>query len=176
VCFTYDPAAFRKPANLRLFHGGSTGGWTDITTSNDLARGVICGSTPSFSPFVLAELAYDVTGFFAPVDNPGATNVTNRVKAGAAVPVKFSLGDDFGLGILATGSPSSQSIACGGLTSVDAIEETVSAGESGLTYDAVNRQYVYVWKTTKTWAGSCRRFTLALKDGSMRTALFTFTR
>jgi len=39
------------------------------------------------------------------VDNPPTKNV---VKAGAAVPVKFSLGGDRGLNIFASTSPSSQ--------------------------------------------------------------------
>jgi hypothetical protein len=40
----------------------------------------------------------------------------------------------------------------------------------------VSRTYSYVWKTTASWAGTCRQFTLGLKDGSTRTALFDFRR
>jgi hypothetical protein len=31
-----------------------------------------------------------------------------------------------------------------------------------------------VWKTRDTWAGTCRRFTLTLDDGTTRTSLFRF--
>ena len=176
VCFAYDPAAFHKPGNLRLFHGNAGGGWTDVTTSNNLS-GTICGSVTSFSPFVFAELLYDFTGFLAPVDNPGSgtTPVVNSIKPGSAVPVKFTLGGDMGLGVLATGAPTSAAYACA--TGIDApVEQTVSANASGLTYDAVLAQYSYVWKTDKAWAGTCRRFTLTLKDGTVHEALFKFVR
>ena len=49
------------------------------------------------------------TGFFSPVDNPPALNT---MKAGAAVPVKFSLAGDQGLAIFAAGYPNSIRIAC----------------------------------------------------------------
>ena len=42
------------------------------------------------------------TGFLQPVDNPPTVNT---VKAGSAVPIKFSLGGNRGLAILAPGSP-----------------------------------------------------------------------
>ena len=40
---------------------------------------------------ILDEEVFPVSGFLAPVDAPP---VVNSVKAGAAVPVKFSLGGD----------------------------------------------------------------------------------
>ena len=114
---------------------------------------------------------YDFSGFFAPVDNEPTMNTT---KAGSAVPVKFSLGGDFGLGILAAGSPSSVEVTCDSGADVDEIEATLTAGGSGLRYDAVSGTYAYVWKTKDTWAGTCRRFTLTLGDGTTRTAVFRF--
>lgn len=115
--------------------------------------------------------AYDFSGFFAPVNNEPTANTT---KAGAAVPVKFSLGGDFGLGILVTGSPSSVSVNCDTGVEADEIETTVSAGSSSLQYDPDAGVYTYVWKTAKAWADSCRRFKLTLDDGTVRTALFRF--
>ena len=69
-------------------------------------------------------------------------------KAGSAIPVKFSLAGDRGLGILAAGSPMTSVIDCGDLSDLDNIEGTVNAGGSSLTYDAASGQYVYVWKPT----------------------------
>ena len=98
------------------------------------------------------------------------------MKAGAAVPIKFNLGGDQGLAIFLAGSPKSQAVACTTGIPSDTVEETVSAGGSSLTYDALSQRYTYVWKTDKTWATTCRQFTLGLKDGSTRTALFRFTK
>jgi hypothetical protein len=176
VCFSYSEINLAKPANLKLFHGNPGGTWTDVTTSNNTATRVICGSVTSLSPFVLAELRYDFTGFLQPVDNPGATNTVNRVKAGAAVPVKFSLGGAVGLDIFAAGNPGSKVVACGSLAEVDNIEQTSTAGASSLSYDPASGQYTYVWKTDKAWASTCRQLVVGLKDGTTHSALFNFVK
>ena len=113
---------------------------------------------------------FNFTGFFAPVDNPP---LVNTLKAGSAVPVKFSLGGNRGLTIFAAGYPKSQPIACNTGSPTDSIEETVTAGGSTLTYDATTDQYKYVWKTDKTWKG-CRQLILQFTDGTTKIALFEF--
>jgi uncharacterized delta-60 repeat protein len=113
------------------------------------------------------------TGFFAPIDNGG---VLNTLKAGSAVPVKFSLGGNKGLAILASGSPSSQKILCDSSAPTDQVEETSTAGSSSLSYDATSDRYNYVWKTDKAWADSCRVLTVTLIDGTSHTAKFKFTK
>jgi Glycine rich protein len=112
---------------------------------------------------------YSFTGFFSPVDNRPTVNM---VKAGASVPVKFSLAGDQGLGILAAGSPVSQRIACDSSAPLEPIEETATAGSSGLQYDAFTDRYTYVWKTLKGWANSCRQLNVKLDDGSDHLASF----
>src|SRR5262249_38507720 len=77
---------------------------------------------------------YNFTGFFPPVDN---TPVLNRVKAGSAIPVKFSLGCNQGLNIFASGFPISGTIHCDNQDPIDDIEQTVNAGGSSLNYDPV---------------------------------------
>jgi hypothetical protein len=52
----------------------------------------------------------------------------------------------------------------------------VTAGASGLKYDAANDQYTYTWKTDKKWAGTCRELVLDFVDGSRQTLTFTFTK
>jgi hypothetical protein len=111
------------------------------------------------------------TGFFQPVDNPPATN---SVKAGRAIPIKFSLGGNFGLGVLPGGSPSSRQVTCTSGAAVGAIEQTVTAGASSLQYDQTSNQYTYAWKTEKSWAGTCRQFYLTLNDRSAHGATFQF--
>jgi hypothetical protein len=117
--------------------------------------------------------SYPFGGFFEPVNNPPTVNVA---KAGSAIPVKFSLGGDRGLSILAENSPGSQAISCVTGAPSDEIETTVSAGSSSLTYDAATGQYVYVWKTEKAWASTCRRLDVTLTDGTIHSASFQFKR
>jgi hypothetical protein len=114
---------------------------------------------------------YDFTGFFQPVDN---LPTYNAVKAGSAVPVKFSLNGDQGLNIFAVGFPKSVQIANDVTAPVELIgaTETVTAGNSSLSYDVEEDQYVYVWKTDKAWAGTCRQLQVKLNDGTIHVANF----
>jgi len=107
-------------------------------------------------------------GFFSPVDNQPTVNA---VRAGSSVPVKFSLGGDQGLAILAGGSPISQRVGCT-TGSVDDIEETVTAGASQLSYDTVSGLYSYIWKTDRSSTGTCRQLVLKLADGTSHAADF----
>ncbi|WP_181952603.1 PxKF domain-containing protein [Vulcaniibacterium gelatinicum] len=121
----------------------------------------------------IVQVSYAWTGFFRPVDN---APTLNTVRAGSAVPVKFSLGGDMGLAIFAAGHPRAALMACASGAVEDVVEETVTAGGSTLTYDAVAKQYVYVWKTDKAWAGSCRQLQIRFADGSLRVANFKLTK
>jgi hypothetical protein len=118
-------------------------------------------------------VSYSWNGFFQPVDN---IPVLNRVKAGSAIPVKFSLGCNQGLNIFAAGFPQSGTMQCDSHDPIDDIEDTVNAGNSSLTYDPVANQYIYVWKTDKAWGGTCRQLTVKLADGTYHYAFFNFTR
>ena len=125
----------------------------------------------------VAECTYSViylwTGFFQPVDN----NNLNVAKAGSAIPVKFNLGGYQGLAIFAVGFPSSIQINCSSIDETpDAIEETVNAGGSSLTYDQTASQYMYVWKSEKSWAGTCRRLDVKLNDGTKHVAFFKWNK
>ncbi|MCC5867297.1 MAG: PxKF domain-containing protein [Gammaproteobacteria bacterium] len=117
------------------------------------------------------DVRYPFTGFFRPVDN---LPVVNRVRAGQAVPLRFSLGGDVGLGILADASPYTQAVGCTTAAVVTDVEETVTAGGSTLSYDPLTGQYIYVWKTPRAFANSCRRLTIALIDGTTHSAHFEF--
>jgi hypothetical protein len=138
---------------------------------------VTCSAQDGRTPANVATLGFRVhvtyawTGFFKPIDN---LPVWNAVKAGSAVPVKFSLGGNQGLDILAAGSPSSGMVACDASAPADEVSETVTAGQSSLTYDAAANQYVYVWKTEKGWANSCRALQVKLRDGRSYWAVFQF--
>lgn len=112
---------------------------------------------------------YNFTGFFSPVNN---TPTLNSVNAGRAIPVKFSLSGDKGLNIFAPNNPYSVSFNCNtNDPGVDVIE-TLTAGGSSLTFSG--GQYIYVWKTESSWAGTCRQLVVTLNDGSVHVANFKF--
>lgn len=151
-----------SPASGSEFGMGST----EVKCSAQDATGNKAGS--SFH----VNVSYNFGGFLRPIDNVPTVNV---VKAGQAIPVKFSLGGNQGLGIFATGYPKVIVTGCTG-TLLDAIEETVTAGNSSLQYDAGAGQYIYVWKTDKAWAATCRQLVVKFVDGSTQVANFNFTR
>jgi len=114
---------------------------------------------------------YPFNGFFSPVDNEPVFNVA---KAGSAIPVIFSLNGNQGLNIFASGYPRSQTIACDASAPADGIESTVTAGGSSLSYNASSGRYTYIWKTDKSWTGTCRALIVKLQDGTVHRADFKF--
>jgi hypothetical protein len=114
-------------------------------------------------------LHYAFSGYQAPVDNP---QIVNAVKAGVGVPVKFSLGGDRGLNILFR-NPTSTAYTCETGAPIDVLE-TEASGGSGLAYDPATDTYTYVWKTLKSWSSTCRELDLTFRDGTFRTADFSF--
>ena len=149
------------PASGSVFPVGTT---TVHATADDGA-----GHTSECSFTVTVQ--YSFAGFFPPVANLPALNL---VQAGRAIPVKFSLSGDKGLGIFGPGSPSSGPIACNSGDPATVLEETVTAGGSSLSYNPVADQYIYVWKTEAAWAGTCRQLVVQLNDGSIHRANFKF--
>jgi HYR domain len=152
-----------SPASGSAFPAGST---TVSCSATDAHNNPATGS-------FTVTVVYGWAGFFQPVDN---LPTVNAVKAGSAIPVKFSLSGNQGLNIFKAGSPASASYACSGTAPTDAIEQTVTAGNSSLSYDSTTDQYVYVWKTDKGWAGSCRALVVKLADNTTKTANFQFTK
>jgi hypothetical protein len=128
------------------------------------------GNTNSAS--VIYTVQYDFGGWLAPLN---ALPTRNTVKAGRAVPVKFSLGGDQGLNIFSGTGPGTGSLSCTAVAT-DPVEETLTAGSSSLSYDASTGLYTYVWKTETGWANTCRSFRLNLRDGSTHQISFQFTK
>ena len=126
-----------------------------------------------YSFVATGTVRYNWSGFFSPVDNEDV----NIAKAGRAIPLKFSLDGYQGLEseIFATDYPKSIRIKC--LETDDFVPDelpTVAAGKSSLSYNADADQYIYVWKTLKIWAGTCRKLVILLNDGTSLEADFTF--
>lgn len=133
-----------------------------VTVSDDDAGEGIATHTVS--------ILYVWSGFFAPVDNAPAVNVA---KAGSAIPIKFGLDGNQGLDVLASGSPGSRLAQCEGAPIGESVA-THSPGASRLSYDVGAAQYQYVWKTERTWAGTCRQLIVRLADGTLHRTEFRF--
>jgi hypothetical protein len=112
---------------------------------------------------------YELSGFFAPIDNTGP----NSAQAGKTVPVKWHVTDSEGTPV---DDPAHfESVTSFGDTCesepTDAIE--TYAGQSGLQYLG-NGDWQFNWKTSKDYASQCRTLKLTLSDGSTLTAEFQF--
>jgi hypothetical protein len=160
-CDTQDAlSGVATPASLSLAGGNANG----VGTFTATCSGAIDNAGNSASVSATYGVIYNWSGFFRPVDN---LPTLNQTKAGSAIPVKFSLNGNQGLNIFAADYPKSVETACDSTAPVEAIEETVTAGLSSLSYDASEDQYVYVWKTDKKWAGTCRQLVVRLNDNIM---------
>ena len=169
-CSTTDALSGVATQATLSITGGNPDGTGSFTAT---CSGATDNAGNSGSATVTYNVAYNWTGFFQPVDNLPTVNTVN---AGQAIPVKFSLGGNYGLNIFATGYPASQQVSCGGNGggSTSPIEETVTAGNSSLQYEPGTQRYIYVWKTDKAWAGTCRQLIVKLIDGTEHTAFFQF--
>jgi hypothetical protein len=159
------------PPGLTLSSAGSlSGASTTIGSFSFIVEATDAnGSTGSQSYTIV--ITYNFTGFFQPVDNHPALNVA---RAGSATPIKFSLGGDQGLNIFAAGYPTSRPIACDSSALLDPVEETATAGSSGLSYNPATNTYTYVWKSVKSWSGTCRQLMVKFDDGTDHAANFKF--
>lgn len=102
-------------------------------------------------------------GFFLPVRN---LPVVNRVTAGRGVPVKFLVEGGPGLPYMRS-LPESCRAAVPEMT----VNETVAAEASSLRVHGTS--YTYLWKTSASWAGTCRRLVVTV-GGTTHEAIFHF--
>jgi hypothetical protein len=107
------------------------------------------------------------TGFFLPVRNQP---FLNTALAGSAIPIKFTIGGYRGLRVMRN-EPTSVEVSCpAGAPQNTVLPLIASAG--GLR--SMGYSYTYVWKTDRSWGGTCRKFMLTLADGSTHEATFRF--
>lgn len=151
-------------ANGAAIDTASVGAKTFTVTAEDNAGNISVEE-------VTYNVIYNFGGFTQPVENLPTLNIAN---AGSAIPVKFSLSGYQGFGIFAAGYPASGKIACDAHEPGSEIEETATPGGSTLSYNPTYDQYSYVWKTDKSWKGSCRMLVVRLNDGTNHFAKFRF--
>jgi hypothetical protein len=116
-------------------------------------------------------ITYSWSGFLAPIIG----SQVNVAAAGQSIPLQFSLGGNQGLSIFAPNYPASVGENCAGWSQLpDNPILTDTAGGSGLQYDPTSNTYTYVWKTAKSWSGSCRQLQVGLNDGTIHTVNVQF--
>jgi hypothetical protein len=150
---------------------GSGGGMFSVTETSHTWTSTHSDAFDVFYQGTTQTPAFNFTGFFPPVDNPPTLN---QVNGGQAIPMQFSLGGNYGLNIIAPGYPTATQISCSTGTTVNSGTLTDTAGSSGLQYDSSTGTYTYVWKTSKSWVGTCQQFDLRLNDGTDHIADFQF--
>jgi hypothetical protein len=156
---TADDAVSGLKSCVVTGYGTGVGSHTMTATATDKA-GRTATATRTYT--VAAATA---KGFYQPVD---MGNVTNTVKGGSTVPLKFEL---FGgatnteqKNVSAVTSVSAKQITCGTTPgSSDAIEEIVSTNATGLRFDTTGDQFIYNWKTSKS-PGTCYLVTMTAAD------------
>ena len=111
-------------------------------------------------------------GFYLPVRN---MPVQNKITSGRAVPVKFSISGNQSQTALA-GTPTSMEVPCVQGMPEQPVEQTLDLRGSRLEFTRGTGEYRYYWKTSASWAGTCRKLVVTLVDGSTHEALFRFPR
>jgi uncharacterized repeat protein (TIGR03803 family) len=156
--------AYTPPAGTVLGVGAGQALSVRFTPTDEVHYGPASAS-------VTIDVRYEFIGFLGSVGNPPALN---QASAGQVVQIRFALGGDQGLSILAAGSPSVQRVSCAAFAPLGGIEAAVAAGSKALRYAPGTGQYSYRWKTDPSWAGNCEELTLELIDGTLHRALFRF--
>jgi hypothetical protein len=119
---------------------------------------------------VAAALNFD--GWYSPVKNP---TTLNKQTAGSAVPMKWRLFKASGQEVTDPASVTgirSYAINCTSRSRTDSSQETVALGKNVVTYDAQAKQFIFNWKTQKTWVTSCRRLEVTFSGGLTKYADF----
>ncbi|MBL8031460.1 MAG: PxKF domain-containing protein [Candidatus Doudnabacteria bacterium] len=190
IAFTLDQSQLngRNPNEISIFRDGKPAGQClspnfadpdacikSVTTAPNGDVTIAVNSSHAsqwvFGTRQSAEPAFTFKKFKKPIVPSPKLNKDD--KAGSAITVKFSLGGDFGLGVLAEGSPSSQKVNCNTLELKGDPTPTIAANGKQLKING-NDYYRYDWKTLKDWSGTCRQFKLTFTTGETAVAYFKF--
>jgi len=139
-------------------------GDVSITVNSSHASQWVFGTKQSAQP------AFTFQGFKKPIL---ASPELNKNEAGSAIPVKFSLGGDYGLDVLTADSPTSQKVNCTTLQPKGDETPAVAANKKDLKING-NDYYRYDWKTLKSWSGTCRELKFTFTTGETASAFFKF--
>ncbi len=138
-------------------------------TYNVVGTDLSGASTPHVVPYVV-HFAFD--GFKQPVENAKL----NVAKAGSTIPLKWQLRDAAGAfqrDLNSVTSITSRANKCPA-AATDPLPDQVTENVTALRYDATAEQFIFNLKTQKGWVGTCRTAYVALADGTVHTAAFSF--
>jgi len=119
-------------------------------------------------PEVSFRTRYNLSGFFGRIKAPPKVN---GVTAGTFVPLRFSLGGFYGGDIFEPGFPKVNTVACPNQPETP-ITETAPGTGPVLIYNGITKNYIYIWRTERTWRNSCRELVMRFNDGSELRAIF----
>lgn len=117
---------------------------------------------------------YELSGFLAPVINPGAVNMG---KAGRTYPIKFQLKDEDGnfvSSLDAVESITYRAAQCGAFNNTTSAGLlAVANGKNQLKFDAGSNSYHYNWASP---SAGCYALRVTLKTGQVQQAYFNLTK
>ena len=159
-------------AGVATFSGMSTSAVGAVTFRFTLVDPTATPPLPTVETGIVTSL-YPVSesGFYlVPVDNLPAVNT---IEGGSMVPVKFTIGGDFGLDVLWVTNPiTSQPASCATFTPTGPAVPVTSQRPNLADFEYNGNKYQLTWVTDKAWDGTCRIFNVRLKDGSNHPAHF----
>lgn len=163
-----DDSGSGLAAVTATYNGEPVADGDNLDTSTIGAKTLVVTAVDNAGNDASTTVTFNVVWPYVGLSGPVTSNAFNQVKAGHIVPVKFDLGGDWGLDILA-GNPTVRKVACSGdpidpLTA-DEIADALTVG-NGLMYDPETGLYGYNLRTDKGWANSCRLVEFTLDDGT----------
>jgi hypothetical protein len=144
---------------------------TDLAQLTHTSTDGASNSHPTWQPLTGTGPTRSFSGLLQP--QPGSDGWV-YARAGSTLPIHFSLGGDFGLDVLATGSPTTAAVDCTTGTPVGAVQPIDTVGDPSLRYDPVSDAYTITWQTQRPWHRTCRNLVLTLDDGQTGSVLVDF--
>jgi hypothetical protein len=116
--------------------------------------------------------AWNLLGFYQPVDMSGSSIVWNSIKGGSTVPLKFNIfaGSVERKAVTDVQAFSVAEVPCSSSGVTTDVEFTTTGGTS-LRYDTTAGQFIQNWQTPKP-AGRCYQVRMTALDGSHLDAFF----
>jgi uncharacterized repeat protein (TIGR01451 family) len=111
---------------------------------------------------VTTHVLYNWSGFFSPTQNPPTIN---QVNAGSSIPLKFSLGGDFGPNVFAKGYPQQRLMNCRTLQPTGPAT-TLPSPTVSVNLNTSPPQYNFNIQSDPAWVGTCRVISVKLNDGT----------
>jgi len=124
----------------------------------------------AYKTMTYTVLAWTLKGFYSPIDMNG---VTNTVKGGSTVPMKFEVfvGSTELTTTSSISSIQTKIVNCSSLSDSEDPVDALATGGTVLRYDTTAGQFIYNWQTPKS-AGTCYVATVTTNDGSTISANF----